>query len=303
MAGQGTLILASDYNGIQSKINGILGVGSGTSGYGQTISSAQVSVNDPIRASQWTALRNDLLRARQHQTGADESGNLTVINAGETVASNSIEVEYNNFSDVVIANKLTVAGSQGSTSELIASSRNGDSVGPWNGILSNQITVSFSDANHARYFFNAGGNFQITSSRSGTVSSSKDSTWTTMLSQSGVVTMNYTTTTTSNLGSAYNIGFYSLTTTDQLIFQKTAPSGSYSENLYEIYAKTNGTASQVIFTVYYKDLDVGDDQIADGYDFKVDENVYGTLSCSLQMFRPSGSNVSVASPSASQTGL
>lgn len=304
MAGVGTLILAADYNGIQSKIAGILGSGSGTSGYGQSVSSAQVAVGDPIRASQWSALRNDLLRARQHQTGVDESGNLTAIIQGQTVAANSIEVQYDTFATTVITNKLSVAANQGTVENVITPTTR---TSAWNGTRTNEITISFSDANHARYFFNGGGNFQISSSRNGGSSSSKNSTWSTMLSDGGTVTMNYTTTSSTGNGTVYNVGFYSLTTNYQLIYNKDAPSGSYSENKYQIYAKTNAGATQVIFSVQYQDLDTGGDQTGNfgppPYGPGVDEDVDGNLTNTVSMFRPSGSNVSVSAPSATQTGI
>lgn len=69
MAGQNTLIIANDYNVIQSKIALVLGSGSGNKGYGQTLSSAQVGQFSTITVAQWSALRDDIARARQHQTG------------------------------------------------------------------------------------------------------------------------------------------------------------------------------------------------------------------------------------------
>jgi urate oxidase len=73
MAGQNTLILATDYNLIQSKIASVMGEGSGTKGYGQTIASSQVGQFAKITTTQWNNLRTDILRARQHQTGQDMS--------------------------------------------------------------------------------------------------------------------------------------------------------------------------------------------------------------------------------------
>ena len=69
MSGINTLIIASDYNTIQSKIATVMGSGSGTVGYGQTVSSSQVGQYDKISVSQWNNLRDDIIRARQHQTG------------------------------------------------------------------------------------------------------------------------------------------------------------------------------------------------------------------------------------------
>jgi hypothetical protein len=78
MAGQGTSVLALDYNNIQTKIQNILGTGASTTGYGQFVSSSQVpSTRTIISATQWSNLRTDLINARTHQTGVNEQGNLT----------------------------------------------------------------------------------------------------------------------------------------------------------------------------------------------------------------------------------
>ena len=77
MAGQGTKVLSTDYNSIQSIISPILGTGSGTTGYGQTVLSSQSAVNQKISSTQWQNLYTDLIAARTHQTGANETSNLT----------------------------------------------------------------------------------------------------------------------------------------------------------------------------------------------------------------------------------
>mgnify|MGYP003351249917 CR=1 FL=1 len=76
MAGANTQIIANDYNAIQSKIANVLGVGSQDFGYGQVVQSSQVARDIKITVDQWNALRNDLLKARQHQTGINEGSNL-----------------------------------------------------------------------------------------------------------------------------------------------------------------------------------------------------------------------------------
>ena len=54
MAGQNTLVIATDYNVIQSKIALVLGSGSGNKGYGQSLSSSQVGQNSKITVAQWS---------------------------------------------------------------------------------------------------------------------------------------------------------------------------------------------------------------------------------------------------------
>jgi hypothetical protein len=117
-----------------------------------------------------------------------------------------------------------------------------------------------------------------------------------MFTQMGEFVMNYTQTTyTGASATGSSIGFDDLTTSDQLIGQKSAPSGSYAENRYYIYARKSSNSTQVILTIQFQDNDVGDTQ--------TDENVTPTLNSIVSQYRPSGAKVSVASPTASGTGL
>ena len=117
-----------------------------------------------------------------------------------------------------------------------------------------------------------------------------------MFTQMGEFVMNYAQTTftgASATGSA--IGFNNLTTSNQLIGQKSAPSGSYAENRYYIYARKSANSTQIILTIEFQDNDLGDPNF--------DENIAPTLNSVIAQYRPSGSNVSVATPTASGTGL
>jgi hypothetical protein len=386
MAGVGTSILASDYNNIQTKIAGVMGVGSGQSGYNQTLSSAQVGNTDAIRATQWTALRNDLLRARQHQTGTDQSANLVdvtasttstftgyiigttltivsltsgsvqkgqalyglsgqitpgtvitsgfgtawTVNNGQTVGSSGSPItingylvvtdlfltEYGNFADACVTSKLTVAANQITTGEAFTTNTN---TSAWNGTKTNEVTITFPSATAARAYFNAGGDFRITASRTGGTNNTKNSTWTAMISSdtvtypnaAGTVTFNYSATTRSGTGTAYSIGFYGLTSSYQTIFDKPAPAGAYSENHYVIYAKcdvasnASGGATQVIFSIQFQDSDPGGDGTGSfgppPYGPGVDESPDGTLVSAIGMGRPTGTNVSCPAPTPVRT--
>jgi hypothetical protein len=116
--------------------------------------------------------------------------------------------------------------------------------------------------------------------------------------------MNHGTTSYSGSnGTVYNVGYDSLTTSNQTIFWKPAPAGNYAENDYYIYARKSADGSEVIFTLEYRDDDTGDQS---GIGAPVDENVNasgGTLDSTVSMARPSGTNVSVLAPTSSQTGM
>jgi len=312
-AGIGQKIEATDYNSIQNKIAGILGTGSGTSGYGQSVSSLAIAAGDKINLSGWLNLRADLRAAREHQlgTGTVSTGSATdganlLVPATSLVITEALRNQYDLFADTVVTNKFLLgAPGQSSTETVITFSKSG----AWNSTISNVITISGSasgagTADNMRFFFNAGGSFQIQSTRNGPSAGAKDDAWTTMLSQAAVVTMDYANTTYSGSnGTVYNVGYNTLTTSDQVIFWKPAPAGNYAENDYYIYARKSANGADVIFTLQFRDDDVGDQT---GIGAAVDENVNaagGTLDTSVSMIRPSGLNVSVLAPTSSQTGM
>ncbi len=106
-------------------------------------------------------------------------------------------------------------------------------------------------------------------------------------------------TPSNSFGTSTSIGFFDLTTSNQQIYIKNATAGTYAENYYRVLAKLNtafgsGTEpTSIIFTIEFTDADTGDQT---GLGAPVDEFVTGTLTSTVSMFRPSGSNVSVTGP-------
>jgi hypothetical protein len=297
MAGQGTRILASDYNAIQSVVATVLGAGSGSLGYGQTITSSQTAVGSKITAVMWQQLRNDLLAARQHQTGANESGNLTAPSTGILVREYD-RAAYYAYAQLVQTNALTTPPAGQASLVTLA---NGTRTAAWNGTLNHTVSLNFGSYAGARFFFNAGSNIQISGSNTNIPadgSQAKSNDWATILANMGTITMNYNSTSTTGSGStAGSIGFYQLTTTPQTIFTKATTSPTYSPNQYDILAQVDGTGGIVTFTIQFQDLS-GQPNAPWG----TDENVEGTLSSLVQTYYATGSNVSVALPIITQSG-
>lgn len=296
-AGVGSLIEKADYDTIKAKVDLVFGTGSGQTGYGQTITSPAVTAGSVISASQWLALRDDMVKARQHQTGtsvgtssATDGANL-LLPTGGTSITEALRNQFNLFSNTITSDKFSIGAAQFSSEGLITGSRST----AWNGTLTHTVTIS-STADNMRYFFNAGGKIRISANRSGGTSSSKNTTWDTMFTQMGEFVMDYTQTTyTGSSATGSSTGWFDLTTSNTLVGQKNAPSGSYAENRYYIYARRDAGSTQLILTIEFQDLDVGDPNF--------DENVDGTLNSVISQYRPSGANVSVTSPTASQSGM
>ena len=310
-SGVGQIIEASDYATIKATADLVFGKSSGQSGYGQAVTSPNVTPGVAATAAQWLALRTDMVKARQHQTGVSvgtsnvtDGMNLLVPTSGDTI-TNELRNQFQLFANTITTNKQLVAASQLSNEVLVVGTR----TTAWNGVLTHAILITGASAgdgpvDNLRYFFNAGGSIRISASRAGGAATAKNISWTTLLSEMGTVVMDYTSTTytgTSGIGSS--IGWNDLTTTNQLIFQKNAGAGYYSANKYIVYARKNSTESQLILTIQFADNDTGVTGHTPGHAYLTDENVDGVLTSQVNHFRPSGSNVSVLVPSVAQSGL
>jgi hypothetical protein len=315
MAGQNTLIIASDYNAIQSKIATIMGSGSGTTGYGQTLASSQVGQYDKITVNQWNNLRDDIIRCRQHQTGVtigssapEDPGYVSGTNLPQPTVAKQVKeswrVAYAEMAADCETNRLTAPppASQATLANLVSQQVRTTA---WNGTIRQTVVVTWTTADEARFFFNTGGQIEFSSARSGGSAGNKNITWTTILSNMGTIKFNYTGVTATGTGDYLSTnGFYEVGTSDELIFQKSAPAGDYSPNKYYIYARVNSTSDRRILylTIHWGDDSPAPPSFPDG-GFGIDENVDGTLTSDVQVYRASGANVSRPIPSASSTGL
>jgi hypothetical protein len=299
MAGQGNLIVANDYNTIQAKIALVLGTGSSDYGYCQQVLSSQVNnLNTKITVNQWNNLRTDLLLARQHQTGSDQSGQLALPTSSTTIKE-ADRSAYNTFADTILTNRLvTPPASQYSLTTVPTVTR----TNPWASTVSYTLTLNFpgytsgstvvSAINNARAFFNAGGLVKFSASFSNyTTDGSRtvNESWATLLANMGTITFGAHATTNTGSGTPQAKGFFDLTTSNQLMFTKLvdpAYTPTYSPNQYDLYARFGATNAQIIFTPTWSYTAGGN----------VLEAASGTLSSVSQIITPTGSNVSVGTP-------
>ncbi len=79
-----SLIRRTDYNTIRSIVDNVLGVGSASSGYGQTLISSAKASGEVADQDDWDALRYDIVNTTIHQTGAFFSGTTNTSNSGTT---------------------------------------------------------------------------------------------------------------------------------------------------------------------------------------------------------------------------
>jgi hypothetical protein len=238
-------ILEADYNSIRNKLVNVLGTGSGNTGWGQvsSIVSSAVSPSSRVTINEWANLRLDIINAHKHIYGSNPT--TAQVSEGQTIRytnnftpdTGTLDVpqrQYDVWADTITSNRFTVAAGESATSSSQSTSRTGS----WITQSSCVITFSFPTANEARYFFNSGGQIRVSSSRSGGVTSSQNTSWTSLLSTAG--TQNFggnnpgTGTSPSN-----GLNWYRVTDTFQTYYTATS-SSPYGSNNWQLQARCTG---------------------------------------------------------------
>ena len=268
-AGTGLIIEAVDYNTIRTKIIGIMGTGSGQSGYGQTLLSSSVAFGNTVTKAQWDNLRFDIFNARLHQDGLAPT--IITATSGEPVryGAGHPNNQYNTQADTAISNKFNIGTGQ----FVIESATSATRTTAWNSSLTATVTVTFGTADQARHFFNSGSKIRCASSRTGGTASPQNSSWSNILDTASTVAFG---------GNTSGLNFYNLTNSYQTFFNLSS-SAPYTVNQYRIEVvcdlanNTIGGATTLTFRVTY----------TDAYSNSTD-NVNGTLTLTVDELRASG---------------
>jgi hypothetical protein len=266
----GGLIQATDYNGFvstnASNINDLWGTGSSDKGYGQSAIST-VSTAGTITATQWASLVNTLssignqtnttLTARSAPTAG------TLISILAAVNTDITNVTTNRNNALAVGSQFT--GWSGTNSKTAATTG-----ATWTITFTN--TVTFASAAAARYFFNGGGLIKLDVSKTAT-GALGDPEWndlaTTLcgdiyISGAGtahtIAAVSYTGTTkvggTGTPSTLQNsLGWYNLTTSDQVIYKQFADTAPYTTNFIQHSAKTATAGTQLVITTLWSASD------------------------------------------------
>lgn len=289
-------INADDYNLLHDRVALILGTGSGQYGYGQPLSSsrvvasnypAQPSVGDYVTAEQLADLRSDIEKCWIHQTTAPFTlGNIAVgdeITAGSLAGSDTkTHNQYVYYVNEIDDNRLPTTSINPNEMTTTAGKRSSILSAGWNGTRNFVFTVDFGSVNDRRYFFNTGGEIRINLSHAYTGGEAKTLNWQTMVTNApDPITCGYSIH--SNLTSAWT-NLYTAT-----------GSGVYAENDLIVRVKALDPSYQLQFEVRLQDDDTGDQT---GVGAAVDENVQGTITCTVDEFIATGSAASIANGTA-----
>ena len=246
-------ISAPDYNNIRLVINNVIGSGVGNSGYGQAIRNAEVFLGDFVTKTQWDLLRFDIVNCIIHQSGSLPT--IKTVQEGDTIIYAAAEpnFQYLTLANQAVTNRFDIAAGQYATESKVSGSYSTT----WQNSLTTSFTVTFANANDARYFFNSGSKVRFQSSYTPRISNPQNNAWTTLLNAAGTVSFG---------GNTPTVNFYTLTSSDQVFYNLT--STSYTSNRLEIKARCNvannalGGATSVTFTVNYIDAYVDPDILA-----------------------------------------
>lgn len=246
------LVTANRFNTLRQQIDNVLGNGSGDTGYGQTLITQSVQVGDLINATNINNAYEDLRKAYKHQTGGNPASNLIqIVSQGDLIKENDgVNYtgwdQYEALATTIGTNRLTVDSTQQSV--VLASS---NERGSWNGTITLIINVNFASEDARRNYFNAGGYIQVSSST--TDSSSKGTSWNSVMGGNLKFSAHGTTHTGNGSVTGSGIGNYELDGTSQrLLSNFDAGGGAYSTNDYYVdVQRTSNT--QIRFTMNWRD--------------------------------------------------
>ena len=289
----GTSIFASQYVAIQDKAESLLGAGSTTKGYGQTVQSSDVVVGNMITKAQWDLLRYDIINIKFHQDGVLPT--IVQVNVGDAIGfgPGSPNTSYDTLLESAIANKFKLAASQTATLTKATETYSP----PWSTQAQTTLTCVFADATTARYFFNSGGKLRITSTfaATGATPAAQATAWVNFLNSVGERDF--------GAGTDPTVNYYTLTNVYQTFYQSSL-SSPYSANNYKLEARTNvadnatGTATQVQIRITLSDayVDPGPEPSPPPGD-----SVVGTLTVRAIELKASGLIYTPSGPSPSFT--
>ena len=290
-------ITAARINNLQSRIELILGNGSGINGYGQTLQSVPIAPNSIIDADDINNLYADIIKARIHQVGPSDPSVQTIAQVLEnlnvvadetsfTVSDAGIVADdpdgfkkgladFEELMSQVETDKGNIHPSQASTAIADSSSR----TTVWNGLIVHEFIITFNSPDARRHFFNTGGQIRIDPSNVN-ASQPKGLDWAQLTNEVGVIIFDRDSTSSTISGGSAT-GNYDLTSSYNTIFTKIGSgsySGVYAGNTLVIKAR-NISSTQISFRVEFNDV-VGDNAI--------DNNVDGTLTNTISLYRASG---------------
>lgn len=305
---QGAIIAAAHYNAIRANVTTLMSMpvdATPTYGYGLTPTSSSVSgppTANTITQAQWQALKNDIILVANHQ-GISSNANILaltnlVLTQNSTIVSNTHVSTFENAYATIEANRLLSNElSEINTTANVTVQRTTQWGSPTTPRLTHKFTLSWTNINYARAFFNAGGAIRFTPTLGSPYSNTTQvNDWISMFNRIGTIvfgsnftkSINTTVPPNTNGGGTINVqGFNNLPfgTQTQVYTRGGGISGSrYSANDYTIFATSSLSGATFILTFEIQFNDDAKNQA--GYDY-----VDGVLTHTIKLNVTDGSYV------------
>lgn len=247
----------------QNKAGYLYGVGYGDRGYGlNSISLVAKNSGDTI-GQEWQNLRT-ILNSLAQWTGSaqDLIPPSSAFNTGSNIIAHERDAPSTNSYDIqdvlstLDTNRLNFQIGNMTLSNNASSSTRNSTWGAGSSGITCEFSVSFSNEDAARYFFNTGGDIRLALNHPSTLTP-RDSSWNTILDN---LVVSFKANTSSRLSGSFgvsrDVGYYQLTTNYQTILDGTNTGVSaYSVNDFDVSAKTGpftGTNGSKGSIVYFK---------------------------------------------------
>ena len=252
----GDTITAAQYNIFTNNstapygYNHFAGTGSGEYGLGQT-AIATVPTGQTITAAQFNSLFTAMTNIANHTN--DTLTSTTAVVTGDTIA-----VKAALETDLATLAASVAAGSPNATALTTSSALQTVTTASegWDTSATQEVSVTFTNADQMRWFFNAGGKVRITVSATAAETNAKDTAFTTIGTAIGNLDIGAQSSTRSGSGEVLTTdglsnGFYDLTTSYTTILKITQSSyAAYNTNAVEIQAKLDAAVgSSTVITI------------------------------------------------------
>ena len=261
----GEKILDDEYNTFVNSssspfgYNHFAGTGSGAYGLGQT-SIPVTSAGTIIQASQWNTLFTSMDNIANHTN--DTLTSREQVSAGDTIAIRAaVEADLATLAASVAAGSPNATAlTTSSALQTVTTASEG-----WDTSATQEVSVTFADADTMRHFFNAGGKVRITVGTTEASVNPKDQAFKDLGTALGNIDIAAQSTLRSGSGETLTTnglanGFHDLTTSYTTLIRLTSDNSNYTSNTVEIQAKLDaavGTA--VTMTIKMIATDPADD--------------------------------------------
>jgi len=239
--------------------NHFAGTGSGEYGLGQT-PIATVTAGDTVLASHWNSLFTGMDNIANHTN--DTLTSRGIVSAGDTIAIKAaVEADLATLAASVAAGSPNATALTTSAAlQTVTTASEG-----WDTSATQEVSVTFADADTMRHFFNAGGKVRVTVGTTQGSTNPKDQAFIDLGTALGNIDIGAQSTTRSGSGETLTTdglanGFHDLGTGYTSLIKLTSDNSNYTSNTVEISAKLDaavGTA--VTMTIKMDATDPADD--------------------------------------------